>query len=100
MVYFYANKGKQFLCGHSILTEGVFVTQLPSNVGDLSLTNCVGFDKLLFYGAMRSISLIQLWDLLSSSLAVSNEKALLTQMYGVCSASYYWYVVAVCFCHR
>jgi hypothetical protein len=26
-------KEKQFFCGHTVLTEGVFVTQLPSNVG-------------------------------------------------------------------
>jgi hypothetical protein len=26
-------KDKQFVCGHNILTEGVFVTQLSSNTG-------------------------------------------------------------------
>jgi len=26
-------KDKQFVCGHNILTEGVFVTQLSSNAG-------------------------------------------------------------------
>jgi len=26
-------KDKQYFCGHSILTEGVFVTHLSSNVG-------------------------------------------------------------------
>ena len=37
-----------FLFGHTILTEGVFVTQLSSNVG-ISSTDCVGYDKLLFH---------------------------------------------------
>jgi len=37
-----------FFCGHNILTEGVFVTQLSSNVG-ISLTDCVGYGKLLFH---------------------------------------------------
>ena len=37
-----------FRCGH-IFTEGVFVTQLSSDVGKLSLTNYVGYDKLLFH---------------------------------------------------
>jgi hypothetical protein len=41
-------KGKQFFCGHNILTEGVFVTQLSSNVG-ICLTNYVGYDKLPFH---------------------------------------------------
>ena len=31
------------------MTEGVFVTQLPSDPG-ICLTNCVGHDKLLFHG--------------------------------------------------
>jgi len=38
------NKEKQFFCGHNILTEAVVLTQLSSNAGKISLTNCVGDD--------------------------------------------------------
>jgi len=34
-------------CGHSILTEVAFLTQMSS--GNLSLKNAVGYDKLLFH---------------------------------------------------
>jgi hypothetical protein len=34
---------------HDILREGVFVTQLSGNAEDLNLTNCVGYDKLMFH---------------------------------------------------
>jgi hypothetical protein len=43
-------KYKQVFCGHNILTEGVFVTQLSSNAGiSLCLKNCVSYDILLFH---------------------------------------------------
>ena len=42
-------KQKQFLCEYRILTKGVFVTQLSTNIGNICLTNCVGYDKLLFH---------------------------------------------------
>ena len=48
MLRFYENVRSSFFCGHNILTDGVFVTQLSSNVG-ISLTDCVGYDKLLFH---------------------------------------------------
>jgi hypothetical protein len=35
-------------CGHNILTENVFVTQLSSNAG-IGLKNCVGYDKSLLH---------------------------------------------------
>lgn len=35
-------------CGCNILTEGVFVTELSSDVGISGLTDCVGFEKLPF----------------------------------------------------
>jgi hypothetical protein len=35
-------------CGHNILTESVFVTELHSNGWNPSLTKCMGYDKLLF----------------------------------------------------
>jgi hypothetical protein len=41
-------KEKQFLFVGTILTEGVFVMQMSINAGNLCLTNCVGYDKLLF----------------------------------------------------
>jgi hypothetical protein len=37
------------------LTGDVFVTQLPSNAGNISWTNCVGQDKLLFHERFVSI---------------------------------------------
>jgi len=52
MLFFYANKSKQFLCGYNIWTEGVFVTQLSSNAG-LSVWGIVWVSKrLLFQGDM------------------------------------------------
>jgi hypothetical protein len=41
-------KEEQFFCGYNILTEDVFVTNCVV-MGNLSLTNCVGYDKLLFH---------------------------------------------------
>jgi hypothetical protein len=41
-------KEKQFLCGYKTLAEFVFVTLLISNER-ICLTNCVGYDKLLFH---------------------------------------------------
>ena len=39
---------KEFLfVGKTFLTRGVFVTQLSTNA-TITLTNCVGYDKLLF----------------------------------------------------
>jgi len=47
-VTFRKHQDKQFYCGHDIMTEGVFVTQLPSDPG-ICLTNCVSYDKLMFH---------------------------------------------------
>jgi hypothetical protein len=41
-------KEKQIFCGHNILTQGVFVTQLPSDAG-ICLMNCVGYGTLPFH---------------------------------------------------
>jgi hypothetical protein len=41
-------KDKKSLCGHNILTEGVFVTQLSSNAR-IRVTDSVSYDKLQFY---------------------------------------------------
>ena len=38
---------KKCSCGHNILTEGVFVTELSGDA-DPSFTSCVGCDKLLY----------------------------------------------------
>ena len=48
-VFLQKYKDKQYFYGHSILTEGVFVTQLSSNVGISSLMSYMGYDKLLFH---------------------------------------------------
>jgi hypothetical protein len=48
VMFLWKYKDKQYCCGHNILTEGVLVTQLSSNA-DLSLMNCVGYNKLLSY---------------------------------------------------
>jgi hypothetical protein len=36
----------QFFCGHNILTERVFLTQVSGNAQS-QFDNCVGYDKLL-----------------------------------------------------
>ena len=41
--------GQAIFCGHNILAEGVFVTQLSGDVGNLSLTICVGYYRLPFH---------------------------------------------------
>ena len=44
MLRFYGNV-RTIYCKHHIVTEGVFVTQLSSQVGTSFLTNCVGYYK-------------------------------------------------------
>jgi len=46
--YLWKYKDRPFFCGHKILIEGAFETALSSN-DDLSLTNCMGYDTLLFH---------------------------------------------------
>ena len=48
MLFFYKIIWKIFFFGHSILTEGVFVTRLSRNAV-INLAICVGYDRLLFF---------------------------------------------------
>jgi hypothetical protein len=51
-----------------------------------------GLRQIAVSWAIRSVRLIQLWDLLGGVFASSNDKALPTPMYFICSAFYHWYV--------
>ena len=48
IMFLWKYKNQQFFCGHNILTEGLFVTEL-SRCRNLSWTNCVGYDKMPFH---------------------------------------------------
>jgi hypothetical protein len=50
MLCFYENiRRRNYFVRHNVLTKDALLTQLSSNAGNLSLTNCVGYDKLLFH---------------------------------------------------
>jgi hypothetical protein len=38
---------KQFCCGHKTLSQGLFLTQLSSNLGQQFYTSCDGFSGLV-----------------------------------------------------
>jgi hypothetical protein len=40
-------KEKQLFCGHNVLKKGAFVKEISKAAWNLSLTSCVGYDKLL-----------------------------------------------------
>ena len=54
MSYFDENiRRSNLFYGYKILTEGVFVVELATNVGILSFTNCVGNDKRTVFPKMQ-----------------------------------------------
>jgi hypothetical protein len=51
VMFFYENTRRSiFVCGHDILTDGVFVTELYGILTreNNSLTNCVGYNEMLW----------------------------------------------------
>jgi hypothetical protein len=74
----------QFLCGHNIMTKVVFVTHLSSNAGNLSFTNCVLYDKLLFLSdLMTGISFREstsLWNVCNTNIRKLHEHYMLLDL--------------------